>query len=134
LPTNRALRLRQVIDYRKHAPLDSYLTTTYASAPFDVFFDTVGDYSLYRRSPAYTKRACTYVNVGVLNGPGANMRFMFRAMWPAALGGTPRKYVFQNTVCELGVAEELVQLVDGDKLKVLVDCVWNMEDGLEVST
>jgi NADPH:quinone reductase-like Zn-dependent oxidoreductase len=117
-----------------HAPLEAHLAATYASTPFDVFMDTVGVYALYVRSPTFTKRTAMYLNVGALNGPLKNVAFMVKAtLWPSLLGGTPRKYVFQNTVCRVDVADELVRLVDEGKLKILVDEVFDMAEALMVS-
>jgi NADPH:quinone reductase-like Zn-dependent oxidoreductase len=52
--------------------------------------------------------------------------------WPQFLGGTPRKYIFQQTNPTQERLEYLVRLVKDGKLKVIIDQVYDMEDGLKV--
>jgi hypothetical protein len=53
-------------------------------------------------------------------------------LWPQFVGGTPRKYAFQQTNPTRERMIYLVRLVEEGKLKVVIDQVYQMNDGLQV--
>ena len=123
----------QVIDYRKHDPVWRYLAEEYKGRPFDAILDTAGTQELFAHSPAYLKEDGPYVNVGAFQGIVKTMtNTLYNWFWPTLLGGVPRKYLFHSTMPDRKVEEELMQLLDEGKIRVIVEKVYPMEDILEV--
>jgi NADPH:quinone reductase-like Zn-dependent oxidoreductase len=107
----------------------------YYSEPFDAILDTIGVQALYDNSPAYLKPDGSFINVGAMEGIRATLWSGAKNMfWPQFLGGTPRKYIFQQTNPTQDRLKYLVQLVEESKLKVVIDQVFEMEDALQVSS
>jgi NADPH:quinone reductase-like Zn-dependent oxidoreductase len=123
-----------VIDYRVHSPLTAYLGEQYSSEPFDAILDTIGIQKLYTESAAYLKPDGIFVNVGAMEGI---MSFLCSTtknlLVPKFLGGTPRKFILQQTNPNPERLQYLVRLVEEGKLKVVIDTVFEMEDALKVS-
>jgi NADPH:quinone reductase-like Zn-dependent oxidoreductase len=118
-----------------HSPLSTYLAEKYSSEPFDAILDCVGIQKVYTDSPSYLKKDGLFVNVGAMEGLGAFIKSSAKNMLvPVFLGGTPRKYVFQQTNPTRERLQYLVGLVKEGKLSVIVDQVFEMEDALQVST
>jgi NADPH:quinone reductase-like Zn-dependent oxidoreductase len=123
-----------VIDYRALAPLHESLSKMYASDPFDAILDTMGIHSVYVNSPSYLKVDGTFVNVGAMEGLMTGILSAAKNMiWPRFLGGTPRKYIFQQTNPDADTMQYLIKLIEEGKLKVVVDKVFDMEDALLAS-
>jgi NADPH:quinone reductase-like Zn-dependent oxidoreductase len=107
----------------------------YSSEPFDAILDTIGVQALYNNSPAYLKPDGPFVNVGGMEGIGTTLWSGAKnLLWPQFLGGTPRKYIFQQTNPTQERSKYLVRLVEEGKLKVVIDQVFEMEDALQVSS
>jgi Zinc-binding dehydrogenase len=88
---------------------------------------------LYDNSPAYLKPGGPFINVGVMEGAVTSLWATAKNyFWPQFLGGTPRKYMFQQTNPTQERLKYLVQLVEDGKLKVIIDQVYDMQDGLKV--
>jgi NADPH:quinone reductase-like Zn-dependent oxidoreductase len=125
----------QVIDYRVQAPLHSYLSKTYGSEPFDAILDTIGTQLLFDESPAYLKPNGKFINVGAMEGLVTGIWSMAKnTLWPRLLGGTPRSYTFQQTNPVQETMQYLIKLVEEEKLIVVIDKVFQMEDALQVSS
>lgn len=54
------------------------------------------------------------------------------ALRPRFLGGVDRKWVQVNAISNSKQLEQLSALVTEGKLKVPIDSIWDMEDGLKV--
>jgi NADPH:quinone reductase-like Zn-dependent oxidoreductase len=90
---------------------------------------------LYDNSPAYLKPDGPFINVGGMEGIGAALWSGAKnTFWPQFLGGTPREYIFQQTNPEQNRLKYLIRLVEEEKLKVIIDQVFNMEDAIQVSS
>ncbi|KAL1639552.1 hypothetical protein SLS58_007856 [Diplodia intermedia] len=102
---------------------------------FDAVLDCVGVQVLFERSPEYLKEAGVFVSVGAMEGILTTLfwNVPVNYWWPKVLGGTPRKFIFQQTPITPERREELVKLVQEGKLKRVVDSVFDMEDVLGVS-
>ena len=122
-----------MIDYRVLAPLHESLSKKYASEPFDAILDTIGIQSLYVNSPSYLKPDGVFVNVGAMEGFLSSISSLAKNLiWPRFLGGTPRKYIMQQTNPDAHTMQYLIKLVEDGKLVVVVDRVFEMEDALLV--
>ena len=89
--------------------------------------------ALYDNSPAYLKPGGPFINVGVMEGTVTGLwSTMKNYFWPQFLGGTPRKFTFQQTNPTQERLQYLVQLAKDENLKVIIDHVYDMEDGLQV--
>jgi NADPH:quinone reductase-like Zn-dependent oxidoreductase len=125
--------IAKVIDYRTHSPLPTYLEKEYSSKPFDAILDTIGVQALYENSPAYLEPGGQFVNVGAMEGvPKFLWSNAKNNFWPKILGGTPRKYMFQQTNPTVERLQYLVKLVAEGKLRVIIDQVFMMDDALKV--
>ena len=130
-----------VIDYTKHDALHEHLRAKYTSRPFDAIIDTVGVQPLYTHSPAYLKADGLFLNIGSGFGKDTSVGSLLSVMWsmtqnllwPKLLGGTPRSYSFINAAPNSKQLGILKRLVEEGKLKMPVDSLWSMEDGLKVS-
>jgi threonine dehydrogenase-like Zn-dependent dehydrogenase len=108
-----------VIDYRVLAPLHEHLSKTYASEPFDAILDTMGISALYVNSPSYLRPDGVFVNVGVMEGMVSGISSAAKnSIWPQFLGGTPRRYIFQQTNPIPETMPYLIKLVEEGKLVV----------------
>jgi NADPH:quinone reductase-like Zn-dependent oxidoreductase len=124
----------KVIDYRGHSPLHAYLSDKYSSKPFDAILDTIGVHELYINCPAYLKQDGVFVNVGAMEGISSGLWSAAKnSLWPQILGGTPRKYILQQTNPDKQTMQYLSKLVEERKLSVVVDQVFEMENALDVS-
>ncbi|KAF2671476.1 NAD(P)-binding protein [Microthyrium microscopicum] len=122
----------EVIDYRVHAPLHTYLSEKYGSEPFDVILDTIGTDELFQNSPGFLKADGKFVNVGAMEGIVKGLWCAAKnSLWPRLLGGTPRTYIFQQTNPDQKTRQYLAKLIEEDKLIVAVDKVYEMEDALQ---
>ncbi|OJD35339.1 nad-p-binding protein [Diplodia corticola] len=99
---------------------------------FDAVLDCVGTQVLFERSPGFLKEGGVFVSVGAMEGMAATLfwNVPVNYWWPRALGGTPRKYIFQQTPMTTERREELIKLVQEGKLKKAVDNVFDMENVL----
>lgn len=94
----------------------------------------MGIQKVYENCPAYLKPHGPFINVGAMEGIGAALWSAPKnLLWPRFLGGTPRKYIFQQTNPNKERLEYLVKLVEEGKLTVTIDQVFDMEDALQVS-
>ena len=131
----------EVVDYTKHDALHKHLAVEYASQPFDAIIDTVGVQPLYNGSPAYLKANGLFLNIG--SGPGKDIgvghllgmvwSLAQNFLWPKILGGTPRVYGFVSAESNSKQLAKLKRLVEEGKLRIPIDSLWDMEDGLKVS-
>ena len=88
----------EVIDYRQQDVVQT-LKTHHSNEPFDVILDTVGDFSIYRASPAYLHPSGCYANIGASDiAPDGTfwsilklLRQLLYIFVPWWLGGVPRK-------------------------------------------
>jgi NADPH:quinone reductase-like Zn-dependent oxidoreductase len=95
----------------------------------------MGVQMLYSNSPAYLKPDGPFINIGAMEGIGTTLWSGAKNMiCPQFLGGTPRKYIFQQTNPTQDRLRYLVRLVEEKKLKVIIDQVFEMEDALKVSS
>ena len=90
----------ETIDYRS-VNLATHLSSTYASAPFDIIYDCVGLGELFHASTAYLKPEGAYVDIagsnkvtGWIGLIAMALGVVNKTMRPRILGGTPRKYSF----------------------------------------
>ena len=137
----KSLGADEVVDYTKHDALHEHLATEYVSKPFDAIIDTVGVQPLYTRSPAYLKVDGPFLNIG--SGFGKDIGFANilgtmwsmaqNFLWPKLLGGTPRVYGFISADPNQKQLAKLKRMVEEGKLRMPVDSLWDMEDGLKVS-
>lgn len=89
-----------LIDYRS-VPLAAHLSTTYATEPFDMVFDTVGISELYHASPKFLKPHGKYLDIagaahieGFWSAIHAVGGLVNKLLRPRILGGTARTYKF----------------------------------------
>lgn len=129
-----------VVDYRECGKrgVVGWLAERYGGdgdrGKLDAVLDCVGTQILYERSPEFLKEEGVFVNVGAMEGMGKWLwATTVNLWWPVFLGGTPRKFVFQQTNIDQEGREELLRLVKEGKLKRVLDSVFEMEDVLGVS-
>jgi reticulon-4-interacting protein 1, mitochondrial len=133
----------EVVDYKKHAPLEEYLAKTYGERKFSVIIDTVGIQSLYTHCPAYLAEGKPYLDVGVAPSKGPNWdlwniaslasALISNNFWPRLLGGTPRKFALLSTTPDAAMMEKVRALAASGVIKCVVDSVWPMEEAMKVS-
>jgi NADPH:quinone reductase-like Zn-dependent oxidoreductase len=107
----------------------------FGSNPFDAVLDAVGTQDLVLNSPVYLKVEGVFISVGAMEGgiAGSLWSMFANSVWPRFLGGTPRKYLFQQTTPNQERMKYLIKLVEDGKLRVVVDQIFEMEDALRVS-
>src|ERR1700712_5784233 len=94
----------------------------------------MGIQALYVNSPSYLKADGIFVNIGVMEGMLSGISSVGKNLiWPQFLGGTPRKYIFQQTNPVPEPMSYMIKLVEEGKLIVPIDRVFEMEDALQVS-
>jgi len=104
----------------------------YGSEPFDAILDTIGTQLLFENSPAFLKPNGHFINVGAMEGMATGIWSMAKnTLWPRLLGGTPRIYTFQQTNPDQKTIQYLIRLVEEEKLIVIIDKVFEMEDALQ---
>ncbi|MCJ1435267.1 hypothetical protein MMC27_004639 [Xylographa pallens] len=123
----------EVVDYRQYQSLEAYLESEYSRRPFDAVLDTMGVQALFEQSPKFLKHEGLFINIGAYEG---GLWFTFwcwfkNVILPTILGGIPRRYIMFSTIPEGVVAKLLAKLVEADKLKVVIDSMYNMEDVLD---
>ena len=131
----------QVIDYTIHAPLHEYLVEHHGGEPFNAIFDVVGNKELHIHCPSYLTQNGLYDLLGVLDIV-ANPSWWRILTWmiqaklegfrPVMLGGVPRRYRMHNAFPAQDNMRRTAKLAEEGNLKVLVDEVFKMEDGLKV--
>ncbi|KAK2740528.1 zinc ion binding [Onygenales sp. PD_40] len=139
----RGLGADEVIDYTTtHLP--TYLATHHSNPPFDKILDTIGIQDLYTHSPAYLSPGRpagtpTFFNIGALHAVETKTDIL-AALWrilirnpylPVIFGGVPRGYECVTTEVDKEMFEEVVKMVEGGRLRVVIDSVWGMEEGLK---
>lgn len=125
----------RTIDYRAKAPLHEYLAREYGTRPFDLVLDTVGAQELYTHSPGFLKEEGSFVNIGNY-AYGRLWQMVYTAvnlLWPAWLGGTPRRFVVFGPGRDPDFVERLVGMVREGKIKVHVEKVFAFEELCDVS-
>ncbi|MCJ1320391.1 zinc ion binding [Xylographa vitiligo] len=123
----------EVIDYRQYPRLEAYLGSEYSRRPFDAVFDTMGVQSLFEQSPKFLKHNGLFINIGAYDG-GAWFTlwcWLKNVFLPTILGGIPRRYIMFSTIPDGEAAKQLAKLVEDDKLKVVIDSMYKMEDVLD---
>ncbi|EXJ64137.1 hypothetical protein A1O7_00473 [Cladophialophora yegresii CBS 114405] len=127
----RGMGVDEFVDYRKHDPLPAYLAQQYGNKRFDFVLDCVGTQALFVNSPAYLKPEGAVINVGALEGIGVTVRNMLlNTCLPTWLGGVPRRYIMFSTPPARDDAVYLAPLIEEGRLRVPVDSVFDMEDGV----
>lgn len=133
------MRYEQVIDYQAHEPVHRYLATCYSKTRFDVIIDAFGVQDLYTHCADYLEPGKPFISVGVAfqeytvtNLLYASSSMLKNTWWPTLLGGGLREYVCVSGFTCLEALEWLRKMVEEDKLKVVIDSCWDMEDGLKV--
>ncbi|KAK0638296.1 Zinc-type alcohol dehydrogenase-like protein C16A3.02c [Lasiodiplodia hormozganensis] len=135
----KAMGADRVVDYRECGPggITAWLAEEYGKGgdegKFDVVLDCVGTQALFESSPEYLKEEGVFVSVGAMEGVFTTLFWNLpkNRWWPKMLGGTPRKFIFQQTPITPERREELVKLVQEGNLKRVVDSVFDMEDALK---
>ncbi|KAF9466198.1 zinc alcohol dehydrogenase [Collybia nuda] len=129
----------EVVDYKTHAPVHSYLSAHYSRDPFDSIIDAVGIQELYFNCGPFLAIGKPYVSIGVKMKYLTRVRMIetvFRmiqsSFLPRILGGGTREYA-QVVMMEASRAdlEELRKLVHTGDLKGVVDSIWEMDDALK---
>ena len=133
------MRWNQVIDRHAHAPVEQYLASRFTNVRFSAIIDAHGVPSLYSHCPAYLSPGGTYVSVGVafqeytfLSVLRATYLMLKQAWWSQTLGGVSREYIGVTGIANLEVMEQLRELVEKRRLRVVIDSCWRIEDALMV--
>ncbi|PLB44114.1 NAD(P)-binding protein [Aspergillus steynii IBT 23096] len=127
----RGMGVDEFVDYRRHDPLPAYLAEHYGDRPFDFILDCVGTQALFANSPAYLKPDGALVNIGVLEGIlGMTVNILLNTLLPTWLGGVPRRYIMFSSPPVRDDIVYLTRLVEEGRLRIPVDSVHDMEDGL----
>ncbi|KAF7297357.1 Zn(2)-C6 fungal-type domain-containing protein [Mycena indigotica] len=126
----KSLGADEVVDYRTHCPLPSFLAQNYA--PFTYIFDTIGTQALFEGSPSYLLPSGLYINVGNFEGFGtAIWNAMRNSYLPKLFGGVPRRYLMVSTTPNAEKATVLARVAEEGTVKVVVDEVFAFEDALK---
>ena len=124
--------------------MSEYLADNYATEPFDIIIDIAGsDEYLCTKSSSYLKPDGTFVFGGKIKATHGSKsffsiaRFAFSAWWqgtmPVILGGSPRRCLFHSGNLTKKALESVADMVENQKLKGLVDSVWEMESAVKAS-
>ncbi|MCJ1390363.1 hypothetical protein MMC18_003222 [Xylographa bjoerkii] len=124
----------EVVDYREHQPLGAYLGSEYSNRPFDAVLDTMGVQALFESSPKFLKPDGSFINIGAYEGGPLFTAWCWlkNICLPITLGGIPRRYIMFSTIPNGEDTKQLAKLVEDDKLNVVIDSVYKMEDVLDV--
>lgn len=122
----------QVIDYKAHEPLTTYLSETFSdsSKAFQCVFDCVGSDELFRKCAAYLDKNGVFITIvgGVGAGPIARSKLL-----PVALGGVPRRYKLLALWPDGAIAKEVAKWVEEKHFTQFpMDSEYSMEDAVKV--
>jgi len=134
----------QVIDYKVHDPLHTYLQEHHSSTPFNAIFDVVGNPNqTFTSSTSYLTKTGTFLLLGAM-GILASQSFLHLFSWllqaqinrflPAFLGGTPRRFLMFSANPGPKDLERILEMVQAGKIKPLVDSVWKLPEAKKVRT
>ena len=120
----------QAIDY-KASPLPAQLSANFSNAPFDIVLDCVGSHPLFVACPAFLKPEGIFVSIALdvphqsswLQAASFFLNLIGDLLWPAWLGGTPRRLVFSRTPILRHRLLDTVRWAGEGRLKMLVDSV-----------
>jgi len=134
IDTVKKLGADEVIDYTKH-DLPTYLREEYASHPFDVIYDVVGnEHALFTNSPHYLTPSGTFYAIGLELGDtlwtGAKRvgQLITAIALPTFLGGTGRKHIFESTNNTKERIEGVAELAKDGILKAVIDSVFKFSE------
>lgn len=122
----------QIIDYKAHDSLTSYLSTTFSesSKAFQGVFDCVGSDELFRKCSGYLDKNGVFITIvgGVGAGPIARSKLL-----PVSLGGVPRRYKLLALWPDGDTAKEVAKWVEeGLFTKYPIDSEYAMGDAVQV--
>ena len=123
------------MDYQKHQPISEHFASRDKSQHFDAILDAVGTQTLFDNSPKYLKQTGAFVCVGTEHDGSQIQSFLRLAknsLWPAWLGGTPRRFITFGAQISHARILRLASLVEDGKIKIVVDATFSMEDALKV--
>jgi NADPH:quinone reductase-like Zn-dependent oxidoreductase len=128
----------QAVDYKSETPVYHTLRQQFADTSFDLVIDALGVQALFESCPAFLKSEGSFITVGVLytelsyhGMAGMLYKMAKNILWPAALGGVPRKYHHIASAVDNAAMTRLGALCESGKLRVPVDSVWKFEDALK---
>lgn len=126
----------QVIDYSQVNSVPTALEKFYSASQFDAILDAVGSQELFRRCPKYLKPEGLFINVGdgdaQTGRPGFILRTLQNVLQPTILGGVPRRYITFSAPLNGQNAAVLGNLASKDKMLVLIDSTFSLEDAISV--
>ncbi|KAJ4415857.1 zinc ion binding [Gnomoniopsis sp. IMI 355080] len=127
----KGLGADEVIDYKAHESLTTYLSETFSESTkaFQGVFDCVGSDDLFRKCAAYLDKNGVFITIvgGVGAGPIARSKLL-----PVALGGVPRKYKLLALWPDGAIAKEVAEWVqDGHFTQFPMDSEYSMEDAVK---
>ncbi|CRG86733.1 hypothetical protein PISL3812_03744 [Talaromyces islandicus] len=132
----KSLGADEVIDYRQHSPLHTYLAASEdADRPFDAIIDNVGIQELFTHSPSYLAPGKKFLAIGAMNAEfsvrGA-VYLVWLMLWnqfcPVIFGGVPRKFQFYSAEPDLPSLEMLRKMTQEGTLRQVIDSIWEFED------
>ncbi|KAK0495808.1 hypothetical protein EDD18DRAFT_1286241 [Armillaria luteobubalina] len=130
----KSLGADEFIDYTKQ-PLHEYLAQNPPSPKFHIILDAVAlkDPSLFTHSPAYLAPGGTFVSTGSIQGLhpfNLVLKTAVAMLWPSWLGGVPRSHKTVMLAHDASTLEGIRQLLEDEKIKPLVDSVYEFKDVL----
>lgn len=122
----------QIIDYKAHASLTSYLAQSFSEGAkaFQGVFDCVGSDDLFRKCSGYLDKSGIFITIvgGVGAGPIARSKLL-----PVALGGVPRRYKLLALWPDGVIAKEAAKwLAEGSYSHFPVDSEFTMDEVVQV--
>ncbi|KAF3764154.1 NAD(P)-binding protein [Cryphonectria parasitica EP155] len=127
----RGLGADEVIDYKAHDSLSSYLAQQFKpdSKPLHLILDTVGSDELFRKCSSYLDRKGAFITIVGGIGHGTILR---SKLLPTILGGTPRRFEMLSLFPDGAIAKEVAKWIeDGDFHDFPVDSEYPMEQAVE---
>lgn len=115
----------EVIDYRTQ---DIVQTLKRKGMQFDHVVDFVGSPPLYWAAHHYLKPGKCLVNVGATPSLSTLLDFMKIYLWPAALGGGQRKYVFLRCKATATQYAQIGQWIKEGKVKPVIGHVFTLDE------
>lgn len=115
----------------------------HSNTPFNAIFDVVDNKALHTHCPSYLAQDGLYDLIGAMtiveSGSWWSMLSWLvtgklEAYRPVMLGGVPRRHRMHNAMVGKEQLRRVVEVAETGKLKVLLDSVWKMEDGIKVCT